>query len=390
MSTSVLPPATVVDLLQRMVAFDTVNAYISGKPDPERDLAIWLEGVASALGFKTRRLPVTESSFNLLVTHEVQADAPWLLFESHMDTVSVAGMTIAPFAGEIRDGRMYGRGTCDTKGTGAAMLWAMRAYAAAGARPNNIALLFATDEEVFKAGAATFVKQHLATVGFMPRGVIVGEPTLLRAVVAHNGIVRWSITTHGVAVHSSTPWKGRSAISAMVKVIDAIETRYIPGLTATHELTGKAQCSINVIRGGSQSNIIPESCTIQLDRRVVPGESAETVLPAVEAILDELRAADPTFKAEQFQPFIDRPMNHLGGEAFAAHVCGVLAQQGVNPEQLGAGYSTDAADFPGAGIPAVVLGPGDISQAHTIDEWISLEQLHRGVEVYEALMRQPL
>ena len=373
-------------LLQAMVGFNSVNSAISGKPDAERALAVYLEAQAEAMGLDTRRLPVTGKGFNLLVSHQVGGQAPWLLFESHLDTVSVEGMTVDPFEGRTVDGRMYGRGTCDTKGTGAAMLWALLRYSRQSG-PNNVAILFTLDEEIGKTGVRTFVASQLPDLGWRPAGVIVGEPTRLQAVVAHNGVVRWRIRTEGVAVHSSDPSRGQSAIRMMTAVIGALEERYIARLKTEHPLTGAAQCSINVIGGGTQINIIPEHCEIHVDRRLVPGEDPDTVIPAVERILEGLRAGNPELTVVQEAPdMVDSPLDPAGGKAFGALVASALKSMGLPDGQTGVGYGTDASSFSRAGIPAVVLGPGDIAQAHTADEWIDLGQLNSGVDVYYNLM----
>ena len=373
-------------LLQAMVGFNTVNSAISGKPDAERALAVYLEAQAEAMGLYTRRLPVTGEGFNLLVSHQVGGQAPWLLFESHLDTVSVEGMTVDPFEGRTVDGRMYGRGTCDTKGTGAAMLWALLRYSRQSG-PNNVAILFTLDEEIGKTGVRTFVASQLPDLGWRPAGVIVGEPTRLQAVVAHNGVVRWRIRTEGVAVHSSDPSRGRSAIRMMTAVIGALEERYIARLKTEHPLTGAAQCSINLIGGGTQINIIPEHCEIHVDRRLVPGEDPDTVIPAVERILEGLRADNPELTVVQEAPdMVDSPLDPAGGKAFGALVASVLKSMGLPDGQTGVGYGTDASSFSRVGIPAVVLGPGDIAQAHTADEWIELDQLRAGADVYYNLM----
>lgn len=373
-------------LLQAMVGFNTVNSAISGKPDAERVLSVYLEAQAEAMRLDTRRLPVTGEGFNLLVSHQVDGRAPWLLFESHLDTVSVDGMTVDPFGGRIADGRMYGRGTCDTKGTGAAMLWALSRYNRRSG-PNNVAVLFTLDEEVGKTGVRTFVASQMPELDWRPAGVIVGEPTRLRAVVAHNGVVRWRIRTEGVAAHSSDPSRGRSAIRMMTEVIGALEERYIARLASEHPLTGRAQCSINLIRGGTQINMIPERCEIHVDRRVVPGEDPDTVIPAVERILEALRTKSPHLTVVQEAPdMVDSPLDPAGGEAFGAFVATVLNSMGLPDGLSGVGYGTDASSFSRAGIPAVVLGPGDIAQGHTANEWIELEQLRAGVEIYYNLM----
>lgn len=383
-------PGTVIETLQAMVRIDSVNSALSGKPKAETALCGWLEKTAKGFGLSTRRLPLQGRADQLLVTHEVQADAPWLMFDSHMDTVAVDGMTIDPFGGDIREGRLYGRGACDTKGTGAAMLWAMKQYALDGKGPNNIALLFGVDEEVGMHGVVSFLKHDYPGLGFVPRGVIVGEPTELRPIIAHNGVTRWQITTHGVASHSSVPHDGRSAISMMVRLIHAIESDYIPGLTAEHDLTGHAACSVNMIRGGSAPNIIPDQCVIDVDRRVVPGEDIEAVLPGFIAVLDSVRAEAPTLEYTLEVGTSHAPLLPAGGEGLLASIKGVLAGLGLPTLAVGAPFGTHASHYSNAGLPAVVLGPGEIDQAHTRDEYISTDQLERGVDVYRALMCHPI
>jgi len=378
---------TCESLLAAMVGIDSINHHISGKPDAEVELARYLAEVAGAFGLEARQLPIAGKSFNLLVSCQVDPAAPWLLFESHLDTVMVEGMTIDPFAAEIRDGKLYGRGACDTKGTGAAMLWALRQYAAEGGGPTNVGIAYTIDEEIGKLGVCSFTETHMGQLGWRPVGVIVGEPTELLPVVAHNGTVRWQIHTRGVAAHSADPSKGKSAISAMLRVIDLVEQQYAPSLTVSHPLTGKAQCTVNVIRGGAQVNVIPEHCEIEIDRRVVPGEDNTTVVPAVEGLLDELRAEHPDLIVEQQRPRLDSPLDPSGGEAFAGVACRILGEMSLPAEPTGVYYGTDASQFPPLGVPALVLGPGSIDQAHTKDEWLSLDQLHRGVEVYLNLMR---
>jgi acetylornithine deacetylase/succinyl-diaminopimelate desuccinylase-like protein len=383
-------PGNVIETLQAMVRIDSVNSTLSGKPKAETLLCDWLEKMAKGFGLSTQRLPLQGRADQLLVTHVVDADAPWLLFDSHMDTVAVDGMTVEPFGGELRAGRVYGRGTCDTKGTGAAMLWAMKQYAQDGKGPNNIALFFGVDEEVGMHGVLSFLKQDYPGLGFVPSGVIVGEPTELMPIIAHNGVIRWQVTTHGVASHSSVPHDGRSAISMMMKLVHAIESDYIPTVTAEHKLTGRAACSVNMIRGGSAPNIIPDQCVIDVDRRVVPGEDYEAILPAFIEVLDRARAEDPTIKCGFEVGTTHAPLLPAGGEGLLSAIKDVLGRLGLPTLAVGAPFATHASHYSNAGLPAVVLGPGEIDQAHTCDEYISTDQLERGVDVYRALMQHPI
>lgn len=386
------PPRSVIELLQAMVAIDSVNGRITGREAAERPLADYLAGVAQAWGLQADHLPVHGEQVNLLITPpdfpgRTAKAPPILLLEAHLDTVSVEGMTILPFEPGVRDGRVYGRGSCDTKASGASMFHAL-ARAAADQPDLPAALLFTVDEEVGKAGIETFVRQHLPRLPWRPAMALVGEPTLLAPVVAHNGAVRWEIHTTGIPAHSSNPARGRSAISDMMRVIAELEGHYIPALAVEHPLTGRAVCSINQINGGRQANMIPASCHIVIDRRLVPGERSSDVLPAVEAHLERLRAADPALRVEQKNAYFDPALEPLEAGKSLAFLGESLEAVGSSAEPLGMPYGTDAANLSEAGIPAVVIGPGDIAQAHTVDEWIAVEQLEKAVVFFQDVLRR--
>ena len=381
-------PGSVVELLQAMVGFDTVNGNISGKHYPEAALLNWLETVARSFGFSTCRIPVPEGGENLLVTLEVDPDAKWIAFQSHLDTVAVDGMTVEPFAAQIRDGKIWGRGTCDTKGTGSSMLWAMRTYASGENRPNNVALIFGADEEYGMTGIKA-VAANWPAMGFAPVGVIVGEPTSLQPIIAHNGVVRWRLVTRGVAAHSSQPSEGKSAISAMVKLIEALESRFIPTITATHEMTGSAAASINMVQGGSAFNIIPDYCVASVDRRLVPGETPEDAFDQLKAFVETF-VCDTSIDVEIEPVIVAPPLVPDGSRAFIESVCKSLAVSGLSPDPRGVAFATDGGTLSEIGVPTVILGPGGIGQAHTKDEFITIEQLERGVEAYLDLMRSLL
>ena len=384
-------PNDVLDLLAKMISFDTVNEYTSGVDFPERTMMEYLEEIAKGWGLETSRLPIPASalaaSYNLLITYEVSKTAQWLVFESHADTVSVDGMTVNPFQGLIKDGVIYGRGACDTKGSGAGMLWALKEYMQLSSRPNNIAVLFVTDEEATKTGTTAFVQTQLEHLDWTPTGVIVGEPTLCQPVVAHNGVIRWKVSTQGVAAHSSNPSNGQSAISAMSKLILEFEKEYCSKISLTHPLTGQAACSVNTISGGTAVNIIPNFCEIEIDRRTLPGEDSEQVLKDMKAVLDSISLRDPTILIGTSTPFVDYQLDPTVNREFALQISEILIEMGLSGEQSGAGYGTDASTYSKAGIPAVVIGPGSINQAHTKDEWLEIAELEKSVSVYKQIMK---
>ncbi len=373
-------PQSCEELLAQMIAFETVNPRFGGPADGQERLIARLEALAQGWGLGTRRLPVPEGGENLLVTLEVSADAPWLLFESHVDTVSIAGMTIDPLAVKLDGDRFYGRGACDTKGSGAAMFWALQTYAKAEQRAHNVGILFALDEEARMTGAKAFAAVELKE--FLPklRGVIVGEPTLMRPVVATNGVIRWKTITRGRAAHSSIPANGKSAISAMLRVVEALESHYVPTVTGSHPLTGRAAMSVNTIRGGTQVNIIPEYCEIECDRRTVPGETEAQVWAERDAVL-------AGHEVEHGEVYVVPAMGDETSRELLAILQPILAKHGLETKGRGEPYVTDASHFAEAGAPSIVIGPGDLAQAHTKDEWVSRRQLAQAATVYGDLMR---
>jgi acetylornithine deacetylase len=384
------PPDSCQELLALMVGYDTVVAYHSGRPDPERELSDALAELCTEWGFVVRKLPIEGACCNLLVEHRVGDAAPWLLFDSHLDTVGTEGMVIDPFAAELRDGRLYGRGACDTKGTGAAMLWALRQYAAASTQPNNIGLLFSVGEEHVQTGAREFVDQHLAMLDWRPAGVVVGEPTQMNVLAATGGFVRWKMSTHGKACHSSRPERGHNAIYDMARLVTTLEQHYIDRIAATHPLIGRASAAITVIRGGKQVNVIPDGATITFDRRLVPGENADAEVDVVRGLANQLCVQHPGMVVEYHDFEEAPPMASVDGGAFAERTAETLERLGIRSSILGELFTTNGNHFAAAGLPTIVSGPGDIAQAHLPDEWIALDELDRGVTGYLAIMRQSL
>jgi acetylornithine deacetylase len=374
-------PSSCEELLAQMVSFETVNPEFKVPEGGEARLAERLEAIAQAWGLTTRRCPVAPNRFNLLVTSEVSPGAEWLLFESHLDTVSTEGMSVPPYQ-LTRDGdRLHGRGACDTKGTGAAMLWALKTYAGQPNRTRNGGVIFTVDEEARMRGAHVFAATELSSFKRL-RGIVVGEPTQLRPVVAHNGALRWRTITRGVAAHSADPTKGRSAIRAMMDVVTALESKFIPLANREFPLTGRAAASINIIQGGAAVNIIPDYCEITCDRRLVPGEKVEQVLADRDRALVGLSVEHDN---EYFVP----PLPPGGSTDFHRWMQPAFASCGLDGSGVGAAYATNASHYAQAGAPVVVLGPGDIAQAHTHNEWLDRTALAHGEQLYRALLNLP-
>ena len=301
-----------------------------------------------------------------------------VLLEAHLDTVGADNMEIEPFSPRISAGKLYGRGACDTKGSLAAFLYATRSLVERKQKPKyNIVIVGTADEEYRFTGAQRAIAQGLkADFG------IAGEPTSLHIVHAHKGVTRWKIVTHGVAAHSAYPGRGENAIYTMGHILTRLE-EYSHRLAEepAHSLLGTPTLSVGVIEGGQAVNIVPDRCWIELDRRTLPGETREAVLQPVRQLLREVPRWD----------FEEPHLSVAGMEVPADAACiGTLSRAiaGVVGKLIieAAQYTTDAGVYNSVGIPTVVFGPGNISQAHTSAEYIELEQLLQATEIITRLL----
>jgi acetylornithine deacetylase len=244
-----------------------------------------------------------------------------------------------------------------------------------------------TDEENSKAGAIAFIEKQLPGLTWRPIGIIVGEATSCLPVVAHNGCIRWKIRTKGIAAHSSNPSLGESAITSMAKLLLEFDELYTSTVNASHPLTGIAACSVNTISGGSAVNIIPDVCEIEIDRRILPSEDSDKVKDEIKSVLSLISMNDPSIVIELSTPFVDYPLDPKVNHDFSLHISEILEAANYSGAHRGAAYGTDASTYSEAGIPALVLGPGSIEQAHTKDEWLEIAELEKAVIIYSEIMK---
>ena len=302
-----------------------------------------------------------------------------ILFETHMDTIRADNMETAPFDPVQRDGRLYGRGACDAKSSLAAMLVAL-VEARHRTPPVDVWLCAAVDEEYTFGGAA-----HLVRSGFRAGCSLVGEPTRLNVVTAHKGAARWRLTAHGRSAHSATPWEGENAIYKMARVVGLLQ-QHAAELQAAppHPRLGPRTLSVGTIEGGQTVNTVPDRCSITVDRRVLPGEDLEAVGESVEGLLRR-QGIEGVDVSEILR---DPPMEVSDDEPWARAVL-AAAQAVVPAKAIAVHYGTDASKFAQVGMPSVVVGPGDIAQAHTANEWVEVDEVREAVEIYRRIMEEP-
>ena len=374
-------PPTSVRLLQDLIALPSVNPAFFSDPNlhGEHRVAEFLASAARRHGLEVELQPVVPGRSNLLVRLTPRGQVRQrVLLAPHLDTVGepAYALQLKPV---VRDGRVYGRGACDTKGSVCAYFQSLLNVTAAGPRPAHTEILFVglIDEENMQLGS-----RHFASHGPKSDFAIVGEPTGLEIVTAHKGDVWLRLRTIGRPAHGATPHRGRNAVTAMSRIVLALETEYASELAArpAHPRLGRPTINVGRIDGGRQPNIVPAECIIDIDRRTLPGETEAGVRREIRALLQRqgLKASFDTLRTSPCEPLETNP--DLPLVQALTRAAGRRITRGVH-------YFTDAAPLAAGGIPSVVFGPGDIAQAHTEREWLAISQLEKSIHILERFLR---
>ena len=340
---------TSVRLLQDLIALPSVNPAFFSDPQlhGEHRVAAFLESAARRQGLDVESQAVVPGRSNLLVRLSPRGEVRHrVLLAPHMDTVGepAYALQLTPV---VRDGRIYGL---------------------------FVGLI---DEENMQLGS-----RHFAQHG--PQGdlAIVGEPTGLEIVTAHKGDVWLRLRTTGRSAHGATPHRGKNAVTAMARIFLALETEYAAELAArpAHPRLGRPTVNVGRIDGGRQPNIVPAECTIDIDRRTLPGETEAGVRREIISLLRRhgLKASYDNLRTSPCEPLDTCPDLPLVRSLTRA--AGRKGTRGVH-------YFTDAAPLAAGGTPSVVFGPGDIAQAHTEREWLAISQLEKSIQILERFLR---
>jgi acetylornithine deacetylase/succinyl-diaminopimelate desuccinylase-like protein len=383
-------------LLAELIALPSVNPAFLPPRHPhagEKRVADFLATVAARAGLEVEFQKVLPNRSNLIARLRPKNKIKQtILLAPHLDTVGADGTRFIP---QRKNGRLHGRGACDTKGSVAAMFSALCELADSKSRPLETEIVFAglIDEEHAQAGSRALVgsvcvphasvgvsptefsQRDAATSGRDARApifAIVGEPTKLQVVTAHKGSLWLELETRGNAAHGATPHLGKNAIHEMARIVDLLETDYAAQLRKQkHKLLGAATVNVGTISGGTQPNIVPDFCKISVDRRTLPGETDAKVESEITALL-RTKNLSAKISSAKLAPALPLETN------YKLPLVQKLLKSVRQTKPLGVDFFCDAAILSAGGIPSVVFGPGDIAQAHTADEWISLAELERG------------
>ena len=373
----------VAKLLRDLVALPSINpAFLPNEAEHtgEERVASFLTDLARKKGIEISRQNVLPGRKNLLVRLKPRGKVKRrIILAPHLDVVPAKDKQFIPI---VKNGRLHGRGSCDTKGSVAAFFHAILELSKGKNRPAETEILFVglVDEEYGQSGSRVFGQK-----GPKADLAIAGEPTRLQVVTAHKGNLWLRFETQGKAAHGATPHLGKSAIHQMARITDLLLTEYVEQLKKRkHPLLGHPSINIGTIKGGSQTNVVPERCSIEVDRRTLPGETEKSVYQEINRLLAKrkLKVLNPQeCRGVPCLPLETNP------ELPAVRQFMKAAKR---RKSIGVDYFTDASPIAMGGTPAIVFGPGDIAQAHSADEWIHLEQLDQASAiVLRFLQEQP-
>ena len=323
-------------------------------------------------------------------------EGPSLAFNAHLDVVPIGderAWSHPPFAAEIADGRVYGRGAGDDKASVTAQVMGALALARSSVPlRGRLVVTEVADEETSGDGANCVIRE----AGLDPIGVIVGEQTLNRVAIGEKGTAGVHITVTGRTAHGALPWEGANAVEGIAHVIVALSQKLQPELRQrTHPYFMPSSASVNLIEGGVKANVVPDRCAIFIDRRIIPGEDPDQTTAEIRAIAEAAIAPMPGLRvivspsAEMRAATMSDPQGDLAQAMLAAN-----AYLGLSTEPTGFSMATDARHFAAAGFNTIIYGPGDPRLAHVPDEWVGIDEVLAATRAYAlaalALLGNPL
>ncbi len=373
----------VVELLQELIRIPSVNPQ--GDPGTDHTgegaMAQFVGDFLVKLGMEVEIQFAEKDRPNIIGRLKSRHSKRHLLLGPHLDTVSVVGMTIEPFAGNARDGRIWGRGACDTKGPMAAMLAALRGLVQTGAKLAETDIWFAglMGEESGNDGIEFLMQSdYFPKKGIKPDFGIAGEPTDLQIVHRHKGALWLKIRARGRACHASCADLGENAILKIRRAMDYV-VQDLPKAYASQNdpVLGSPSFNLTMIHGGSKVNIIPDLCEIEIDHRSLPQGSHDEVVSRVRQALPECEV-----EVISDRPGLNTPADHPCIQRLTDVLCGGASGVKRDDFLVGAPWFADCSLMAKGGIPSIAFGPGSIRQAHTKDEFIEIAELEKGAKIF--------
>jgi acetylornithine deacetylase len=359
------------DLLRSLIRIDSVNPTLDPGHPGEGEIAAFTASTLEGLGLDVDVIETVAGRPSVVGVLRGTGGGRSLMLNAHYDTVDIAGMD-EPFSGEIRDGRMFGRGSFDMKGSLAASIAAVEAIIRTGRRPRgDIVIAAVADEEVASIGMMDVLARCRTD------GAIVTEPTSLKMCLAHKGFVWYDLVTHGRAAHGSRPDLGIDANAHMGRFLGRMEElgRVLAKRTR-HSLVGHGSLHAATLSGGTGLSTYAAECRLGIERRTIPGETESSATAELQSILDALHAEDDAFHAELRVTLARDPFEAQSDSALADALTRAASPVLGEVPRVGDTAWMDAALASAAGIDTIVFGPHGAG-AHAAVEWVDLDSVHQ-------------
>ena len=363
-----------------LIRFDT-----SGPPAKELPLAKWIKDYLEDIGAQVD-LQIVETDRANVIGKIGEGKAPGLLLSGHIDVVLAGEPSLwnvtTPFEPKVKDGKLYGRGSCDMKGPDACILNACKKLSKESFK-RQLTVAFTAGEDtggwyVTRVLSENKVTKKEAIFGIIP------EPSMMEIVRTHKGRGGAKVFVHGKAAHSSRPELGVNAIMKSSDFLHELKKHQKRLQRKPNEFLGPTTMECTLIHGGFKANIIPDRCLLTINMRLIPGhENPEMIKGWLNDIIKKCKQKDPEFKAEFLDVSASPPLNVPEDSEVV-----MLLKSILRKEPIGVPYYTEAVSYTRAGIPTVICGPGSIDQAHTPDEYITLKQLDFGVKIFKEAIKR--
>lgn len=373
-----------LELLEKMVRIPSVEGQ-------ELEMGNLVEKFTSSLGMKVEKQEVEEGRYNVIAKIQIGKGGKTVILNSHMDVVPAAeGWETDPYRLTIKNGRAYGRGSTDAKGCLTALLIAVKSIIENPDGINgNIIVTAVVDEETYSKGTRYLISHTTLKADYG----IIGEPTLCKIGIGHNGTIRPVLAIHGKTAHSSTPEKGISAVRIAAYISELVDEIQKELSKVVHPTTGKPSISITMLKVGVKENVLPDYGELVIDRRMIPGEKEENIIQTFEEICKKTEKAFPGAKVEIKEYLITTgPASEVSADSKIAQIAYRACEKVTGEKQTAFGLTcnTDMNHLVRAGIPCVIIGPGRIDMCHQPNEYVDLRQLETACKVDEEVIRELL
>lgn len=369
------------ELLADLVRIPSVNPR-DGEGPAEGAVGEFVAGWLREAGLEVSMQQALPGRHNIIARLPGRDSRRALLLEGHLDTVEVGGMTSPPFDAMVRGGRLYGRGSCDGKGSLAAFMLALRDLARNGDEPPLEVILAAVIDEEYLGRGITHFLEHWDSEQTIA-GAVVSAPTQLRIVLGNKGLLRFRVKASGRSAHSAQPWEGDNAIDRMADVLEYVKDNLALELTRVNDkLVGQPTLVPTLIEGGTGANMIPHECFITLDRRTIPGEDAMHIWRRYKVALEGIAPG----KIEVQAPLtVSEAVATPRGAGIVAALTRTLADNDLETRATGVNFGSDAGRLGRANIPCVLWGPGSNSESHQPSESVDLTEVEAAAGLVRTL-----